>query len=222
MTAIVGDIHGNFSFLTSLLENDDIKNIIQLGDFGIGFYTNDIEKLLEMNERASSLKKNIYVIRGNHDNPSYFKGNHYYSNLKLLKDYEYLNIEGYNILFIGGAISVDRRIRSFEKDWWFNEKFYLDINKIENLTPDIVITHTAPNNAPPETWSDIVYEWNKRDVSLYQELKDERYAVLKIYNELDKSKLMYWFYGHFHKSIKIKIDNIDFVCLDVKEVFKIN
>ncbi|NCW12503.1 MAG: VCBS repeat-containing protein [Chitinophagia bacterium] len=36
-------------------------------------------------------------------NPDFFNGNYNYSNLKLLKDYTILNIDGHNFLFIGGA-----------------------------------------------------------------------------------------------------------------------
>jgi hypothetical protein len=52
------------------------------------------------------------------------------TNIKLIKDYTVLNLEGNNILFIGGAISVDRKSRmtkhqkkDFDQvetiiDWW--------------------------------------------------------------------------------------------------------
>jgi calcineurin-like phosphoesterase family protein len=58
-------------------------------------------------------EKDIFMIaiRGNHDNPEYFKGDYKFTNLHLVPDYTVLKLEGQNFLFIGWSISIDRKPR---------------------------------------------------------------------------------------------------------------
>jgi UDP-2,3-diacylglucosamine pyrophosphatase LpxH len=78
--------------------------------FSIGFTTpeNDMRILEDLNEQLKKKNITMYAIRGNHDNPAFFKGDHILSNLKLLPDYTVLDLEGKKILLVGGAVSVDR------------------------------------------------------------------------------------------------------------------
>ena len=115
MILVLGDIHGNFNYLKNQIIQKRISDctIIQVGDFGIGFThrDNDIATLESLNDFLIGHSITMLSIRGNHDDPSFFDGSVNYSNLKLIKDYTSLEIEGNGYLFIGGAISVDRTER---------------------------------------------------------------------------------------------------------------
>ena len=90
-------------------------------------------------------------MRGNHDNPNIWINNTFkYSNIKLIQDYETKIFNNKKYLFVGGAISVDRKQRKEGIDYWNNEKFILDEDKLNTFSDiDIVITHTCPEYAPP-------------------------------------------------------------------------
>jgi len=116
MIFYLGDIHGNFNLINQYIKMYDLKDahIIQVGDFGVGFNTFEKEKRLLQMTHDVLVKNNVMVwaIRGNHDYKPYFDNDPFeFTNIKLVKDYTVLNLEGKNILCIGGAVSVDRMLR---------------------------------------------------------------------------------------------------------------
>lgn len=223
-----GDIHGEINVIPDFIKHYDIKNaaIFQLGDFGIGFETKEKEnkRLKYLNERLKRSDSDLFVIRGNHDDPSYFTSNQEYNNLLLLKDYEVICINGWNILGIGGATSIDRTNRRnywYKKgrDYWKDEEIVLkeDILK-EMYDIDIVCTHSAPNFCPPFT-KDNIHEWIKRDSELSSDIAVERHNLTMIYEILSKNNnISDWYYGHFHFNQKTHIGNTTFHALDINKI----
>jgi predicted phosphodiesterase len=220
MTIFLGDIHGNFKYVKWAIQNRKLTNcnIVQVGDFGIGTlpeYDEDI--LVRFNEFLTEHNVTMYVIRGNHDDPKFFKGNHIFSHLKLLPDYTQLEIDGYNFLFVGGAVSIDRNF-SLEKMqisasygqnrplYWFDEVFVLDEEKIKNIKGvDIIVTHTAPEWCHPDNRNglgDFVMEFVYNDRQLETDLLEERKLVSKMFNMLKENgnQIKKHYYGHFHRS----------------------
>ena len=152
MIFYLGDIHGNFNLINQYIKMYGIKDahIIQVGDFGVGFNTFEKEKRLLQMTHDVLVKNNIMVcaIRGNHDYKPYFDNDPFqFTNIKLVKDYTVLNLEGKNILCIGGAVSVDREWRYTKaqklgtyttptmghESWWPDEIIELDIDKLKDL-----------------------------------------------------------------------------------------
>jgi hypothetical protein len=239
MILILGDIHGNFNYLKYLITNKGIQDctIIQVGDFGIGFTheDNDTLTLKNLNDFLGENGITMFAIRGNHDNPVFFKGNHLYENLKLLPDYSTLDLEGNNFLFIGGAISVDRteRIRennsnikykSRKRCYWDNEgiDYKPEITKnINNV--DIIITHTAPNWCYPNNklgFGKFVEDWAKYDTGLITDLTLERNIMTNIFLDIyQNNKIKKHFYGHFHKSMLETHQDVDHHLLDINEIY---
>lgn len=120
---VIADTHGNFDILKSnIYRYKNIHNCILIiaGDIGLGFYSKKYYDYIfeELNNLFIERSIYCYLLRGNHDDPNYFK-NHLinYSNVKTIDDYSVISVGNENILCVGGAISIDRRnrIESYNK-----------------------------------------------------------------------------------------------------------
>ncbi len=110
--ALLGDVH-NYSKIIQYAGAIELSDcdLIQVGDFGVGVDGNDENRLNTLNQFLVEYNIFLHVIRGNHDNPAYFTGNYrnVYSNIDFIPDYTIKQIQNRNILFIGGATSIDRK-----------------------------------------------------------------------------------------------------------------
>lgn len=235
---LIGDIHGNFNLINYIIKTMRLKNciLIQVGDFGIGFYPKkDNDTLLNLNNKLSEANIEMYVIRGNHDCPSHFNGDHYYSNLKLLKDYEVLNLNNNNFLFVGGAVSVDRKSRIEEdskyhrKSYWPDEKFYLDYDKLEEIdlnSIDMLITHSTTKELKkdmencrllrPEMVNQFIYMY--KDFTLLEDIENESNNIQTLKDMLPN--VTHHYFGHYHNEYNVTIDNCEYRLLNINQVFK--
>lgn len=252
MILLLGDIHGNFNHLKHIIESKQINDchIIQVGDFGIGFnysITNNKMILKDLNEFLAEKNIIMYAIRGNHDNPSYFKKEFHdkhdlhYSNVKLIEDYTVLELDGQRILCVGGAVSIDRESRQYEDyeylkmglirdSWWKDEVFNYDEDKIKDLRNiDIVITHSSPAEVLPinsimnENMSHgyIVEKFAENDTTLKNDLNTERRNISKLMlTLLENNNIKTWYYGHFHNSKNQTYKNINFILLGINELYE--
>lgn len=220
MLLFLGDIHGNFEYIKGQIKRLNISDctLIQLGDFGVGFSKPGPEKdnLLLLNKFFGLRNIKTYVLRGNHDDPAYFNGDHMYENLKLMPDYSVIEADGMKIGLIGGAISIDRKYRlrqdtinarygSSRKSYWFDEVLKYDEEKIGQMKDlDILCTHTAPEWCLPMNkigFGSLVESFADDDPTLLEELKEERALMSRIFREIQKQSFVKnHYYGHFHRS----------------------
>lgn len=228
----IGDLHGNFNYLKHMLK--DIKNsyLIQVGDFGIGFSENDNWTLVDLNLFLRERGCVMFVIRGNHDNPSFFNGSVNFDCLKLLPDYSVVNFDGWgNILFIGGGISIDRVYRVEESIgsrvyWWKDEKVIFNPDKLESIKDvDIVVTHTAPDYCYPDNrngFPPIVTGFVKYDPNLLIELTEERNLMTQIFDLIKKNnKIKTHWYGHYHSSRREIHNGTEHILLGINELVEL-
>lgn len=235
----IGDTHSIKPIFT-IIDQHQLENqqIIHVGDFGLGFQpiVRDIRNLEILDQMLGETGNELYVIRGNHDNPIFWdKKNIWlptFHNLHLVEDYSVIDIEGKRVLFVGGAISIDRSIRKDKNppSWWENEVFTFDPERLEravnNGRVDIVVTHTAPNFAYPQNSrnSTIYNEIEKlHGNDLYSELDAERLEVGNVFKYLlsEKKTPTNWLYGHFHSSRKQTISGTEFKLLNINELYEI-
>jgi UDP-2,3-diacylglucosamine pyrophosphatase LpxH len=222
MVIKIGDVHGEWNWFPPFFASKPEGTIfIQVGDFGIGYNpTKDEDYLKKFNELLKSKDQVMYVIRGNHDNPAFFKGNHILSHIKLVPDYHTEVLEGKKYLFIGGATSIDRKYQIEGVSWWPDEVFVPDMQKIADLTDiNVVISHTAPNVAHPFIMGGIVYQFAAGDPELLGDLNRERMLVTAVYQELCRNNpgLIEWWYGHFHWSKTTYVGSVKFRLLNINE-----
>lgn len=229
----IGDIHGQFQIFLDLLKSKKYQSetLIQVGDFGVGFYPID-QEYHHLNKINSWLIKNnnfLYVIRGNHDNPNYFTESPFQlSNIQFLNDFDVLTIEDKTILFVGGAISIDRKMRREGVDYWKDEELphiIPDISQIYDGTSiDIVCTHNCPTYTWPTELSPIIHKFVTYDKTLIRDLIDERkrldllYEKIKDFNGYDPKR---WVYGHMHKTIQTMFGNTTFQCCGINHFYEL-
>jgi DNA repair exonuclease SbcCD nuclease subunit len=220
---IVGDVHGAYPQLRyDISRSYTDAYIIQVGDFGFGFHKPNYYKT-ELEDVSKTLAKtncHLYIIRGNHDDPSYFTETNNpfeFDNITVLADYSELNLLGKSILLVGGAVSVDRRFRQEGKSWWSDEDFNL---KLEDQFPykdrqyDLVVTHTRPGVCGAFKGFDNIKHWCDQDPDLKNDLIDESQQLDYLY---ERTKPKDWFYGHFHSSETTTYDNTKFRCINIDE-----
>lgn len=151
---IIGDIHGKFANLETIVnygfKQHSIEACIVCGDYGIW---NDITHINLIPEYYKlDVKVPVYFCDGNHDN-HYFLDTFERGKIhKLLENLYFcaygsvLTINNKNILFCGGADSIDKEQRILGKSYWDTEQISEeDQNFLPDVHIDIVISHTCPN-----------------------------------------------------------------------------
>jgi len=189
---VVGDVHGNWRDLAEQVYASGVHraHIIQVGDFGLGFNTPQRERelLAPLHRALSNTESVLHVIRGNHDDPAYWRPGHshhwHYDTIRLVPDYTVLSVQGARILCVGGALSIDRILRRRNHSYWPDEGVVLDEGYLAALNLiDLwgVITHTAPDIAPPFAIDSSVRGYLAVDPPLADDLRRERAALTRLY-----------------------------------------
>lgn len=248
---VCGDIHGYFNLLVNkICVQYQLKDtlVIVAGDCGFGFERKGVyENMVRRNsKRMNEANNRIVFIRGNHDNPAYFDGRTFaHKRFIAVPDYSIVKANEHTILCVGGAISIDRNYRlaawkqnrrrlqyndKGEEDvlapnyYWSNEAPKLDDEALSLLLAenniDTVITHTAPSFCELQSKSGLE-SWAENDISLLDDIQQERSTMDEIYNALKEQPLTHWCYGHFHQSHHSIINCCTFKMLDIMELYTI-
>ncbi len=223
---LLGDIHGDFQTIVNFArknKSEEPQYLIQVGDFGAGFHKNFLVDMEYLNDELREANITLYVIRGNHDNPIFFNGEYEWPNLKLLRDYTTMVIEGKRILFVGGAISIDRLQRKENISWWEDETFNYNEELLETFEGiDIVVTHSSPNFVFPQTFNHLVMSYAAYDPNLLNDLTLERQRFNEMYKILvNKNDIKHWFYGHFHTTKSETYENTRFNVLGINYFYNL-
>lgn len=217
MILVVGDVHGDWASLNTLINRRQPEMILQCGDFGYWPGDRRYDPALKLKPRATR----IHWIDGNHEDLKSLQalvasGSRIISNNMPNVIYQprgsILELpDGRNVLFAGGAFSVDNYARLPGKDW-FPDYEVLTEEELE-LFPDpslvkidIVISHTAPQEfnvkgLPYEQWP----VWWDRSPDPSEKVLS---LVLKRYQPTQ------WFLGHFHRFQKGEFRGCKWTALD--------
>ena len=233
-----GDVHGEFSSLFFYIKTKPLNNslIIVLGDCGIGFNKPKYYEYIFEKENEYLAQNNIHIlmIRGNHDDPSYFNEEKIdYSNIKTIQDYSVILTQQGNILCVGGAISSDRtwrkreeeRINKYRKNssfikklYWENEAPYLNneiVNFLQsnNLKVTILATHSSPSFNLSSLSTNHINNWALVDENLVDDIEAERQVLDSLFTLLkdNNHNIEFWYHGHYHQLYEWYFDNGDVV-----------
>lgn len=207
MTRIIGDIHGKIYDYRSyaLVAGVRARHIvepersIQVGDFGIGFFSDFWhEKEVEWQKEHPQHR----FIRGNHDDPAL---------CKTMPGYiEDGTVEG-DVMFIGGAWSIDHAWRTPGLDWWPDEELsYEELDKLGAkyclVKPRVMITHDCPTSVAWEMF--LSKGLGLGDNKL---IKTRTGEALQSMFEFHQPEL--WVFGHWHNTRKLEMNGTTFQCL---------
>ena len=122
-----------------------------------------------LNDFLEKRNLTLLFIRGNHDNPAMFTDELFSNRFRLLPDYSAIIVDNTTVLCIGGAVSVDRRFRKTNKDYWLDEEMdYYGAHIREFETCDIICAHTASRYwithllPPKPDWLKISFDVDKK------------------------------------------------------------
>jgi len=204
---VVGDIHGKFEKLEQFLIDNSPKIILACGDFG--FWPECITSYKKLEKYDTQ----IYFCEGNHEDFESLKKLSETKNFNIAKNIRWmprgsvLRLGNYNILFMGGAASIDKPNRTPGFDWFPEEIITeLDMKNLPEATIDIVISHTSPQEFKMKGNMD--WGYNLNDPSQYYLSQ-----ILQRYHP------KYWYFGHWHyfnSGTYVGIENwaCDWTCLN--------
>lgn len=194
---IFGDTHGDWKTLSEDLSKIKESNVIIAGDFGYWPNFSPFSlKFIHMNGC------HIYFCPGNHENWDALRNFEQNSNKRIIEIFpnifyctfgSVLNIENYNIMFCGGADSIDKGNRT-EGINWFREEIITEHDMYslpERNDIDIIISHTGPRKIIEILNPSFGYR-------VYDQSCDRLSWIWKHYNP----KL--WIFAHFHQYGMIK------------------
>lgn len=190
----IGDVHGKFRQYERLIR--DHEGTIQVGDMGVGFIRWPHGEPSINPPHAKMVASNATFIRGNHDNPGACRHHSQWIKDGTVKD---------DVMFIGGAYSIDHAFRVKDYSWWEDEQLsgkelsdVIDVYLVAK--PRVMITHDAPVSAV------------RRIHHSHHAFDDTRtQQALQAMFELHQPDL--WVHGHHHVSFEQKLEGTRFVCL---------
>ncbi len=225
--SLLSDIHGNINPI--LKWNNLVENsvLIQLGDDCIVHY--DYHPIAYKLEKRNN---KLLVLRGNHYSVA-FDGSSVgdKDSVTFVSDYTVLNLNDKNFLFIGGAVSLDRKWRrEYRQKYPFSENWYredealpYDEEKLSSLPKiDFLLTHTGPKTALTKLDPNFVKKFFEDDDKLFDDLALENKNINQIYKKISEQEhTTKGYFGHFHLSETGLFENIPFRCLDINEIVEL-
>ncbi len=211
---IIGDAHGKYDKYVKIAKQ--ARYSLQIGDMGFDYRF--LDRVLEADDHK--------IIGGNHDNYTrkiceacpgkeciHCKGKGFvylHQTKHFLGDFGVHQIPDFpSIFYIRGAWSIDKQWRRPGIDWWENEELTFQeceeaIKLYEQVKPDFMVTHTAPDGIIPEIPFDRIFG---------DKLHHPRTEVmLQRLWEIHQPKI--WIFGHFHIDWDEVINTTRFICLD--------
>lgn len=228
MIYITGDTHGQFGRIEEFCERQKVSRediLIILGDAGINFSGQKQDSLKK--RFLESLPITLFCIHGNHEQrpltiegykeKNWHGGTVYYEeeypHLLFAKDGEVFDLEGNQVIVMGGAYSIDKMFRLiYGYGWWEDEqpseeiKQYVE-TQLDRLgwKVDVVLSHTTPLKYEPVEVFLPGVDQSKVDKSTEEWLD-------RIEDRLEYKK---WYCGHYHTEKKIDRLEIMFENFDV-------
>lgn len=230
----IGDIHGKFDRLASLLEQLPVgATAVCVGDIGLGFRDTQSPLCLDGPDKvARERNQTIWLVRGNHDDPdiwnfSRYAWNDHLTNIRIPPDIHRMMIDNIHVVMIGGATSLDRGHpdRIDGENWWSNEAVSASaLSSVERLVEsygkaDLLITHVGPFEALPGMDRDeesFLY-YSNIDPELRLDVKTERQLISQIVASCQPKQVAF---GHYHVPEETILGRTKYRCCAELEIWQ--
>jgi hypothetical protein len=211
MLAMLGDVHGFWELVVNyskIAKDAGATALCQVGDFGVSW--------MELNKiRGSSLYPHIpvYVIEGNHEEfGQWVKVNDDNKIIEVMHNVFFvprgyiLNLDGLNILFLGGASSIDKKWQGDAWDWRediqpsdiarFEENYNAFLEKHDGCEKiNLMIAHVPPASVIERNFD----KRNKLAFGVGLDWQDKSAPIVEdIWKKVGKPPLMV---GHMHRKV---------------------
>jgi len=206
---LYGSCYGSFRYFVDEIYEKDINSctIILIGKFGfnIGFLMRN-EETREL-EALQSLLKNrnikLMILRSDLDTVDFFQGSFDSENIEFLPDYAIKEFNNMQFLFIGGGVSIDRKVKQEGID--YNKEQSIIYSPKNICYSDVLVTNVAPS------WNEcadhiVQTQFFLGDDCIEADLEKERKCVDKIIN---KSHTKKHFCGYFDMEHTCIIDGVE-------------
>lgn len=209
---LIGDVHGKFKRYKKIIKS--VERSRQVGDFGVGFfYVRGEERVACENPPYLDIKKGDHKFhRGNHDNLNVCKRQDYWIPDGTVED------TGKNkIMYIGGAVSVDKPLRHEGLDWWEDEELsmaelYDIVDKYIEVKPSVLLTHDCP-----EFFSDRMEEVTGRRKKLVSSRTRQAFDIM-----YDAHRPDLHVFGHWHHTHTESVKGTELRCLGELAYFDVD
>jgi hypothetical protein len=224
---IVGDIHGDFNELNTIINRKNPKIILQCGDFGVWPHYHMRKDFNGTGKPwdyygIKNPNTEIYFCDGNHENFEYLdklvdvNGRKNPIELPGFKNVFYMPRtstlqlpDGKNVMFIGGALSIDKDNRIIGDSWWPTEEINRrDMEYLPDMRIDIVISHTLPQQC---------LKYLGMGFSDYRIAKFNDNSCRWLDIILGEYRPKKWYCGHFHLYKKFMHKDCEFTVLSIPD-----
>lgn len=201
LTRIIGDIHGKVYDYQAHSIADFKGPTIQVGDFGIGFAGDYWHENMSNWQEANPQHR---FIRGNHDDPDRCKTMPGYINDGVIEN---------DVMFIGGAWSIDRAWRTEGINWWAKEELSIaDLNRLidiyDTVRPRVMITHDAPTDVTYQMFVQTGLAIGGSNAKKINTRTGQAFQTMFDIHQPDE-----WYFGHWHVTMQVKFGRTMFHCL---------
>jgi hypothetical protein len=213
---VAGDWHGNTAWavktvgkISALLPRDSPRVILHLGDFGIWSGRDGREYLSRLDAALADASADLCFVDGNHEDfpllarlrPGPDGREQVTERIwHLPRGYRW-RWHGRDWLALGGAVSLDRAVRTAGVDWWPEEEITRRqaASVMEAGPADVMITHECPAGVE-HTFPPLPTSWSPADLRR----SDAHRALLR---EVVLAVQPRWLmHGHLHLSYQRRVD----------------
>ena len=208
LTRLIGDIHGEWELYhqtaTDAINFGGCERTIQVGDFGVGFsgpYWHD---------RADEFHWDgtHRFIRGNHDKPEKCKQMAGWIQDGRIED---------DVMFIGGAWSIDHALRTEGVSWWADEELSIEalyhmIDVYDQVRPRVMITHDCPSDVSTEMFIQSGLALFKGSAKSIPTRTGTAFNTMLAIHQPEA-----WYFGHWHHSMQYRYGRTMFQCLGIHD-----
>lgn len=201
--AYAGDWHANTNWSVRAIEHaaaNQADIILHLGDYGYDFHPGFIQ---QVEEALVAADIELWFIDGNHEDFNWL----YQQPLedfgrRKISDHVFHLPRGYRwtwngvrFLAMGGAFSVDRRMRKLNKSWWQEETISLREARlaIDGGPADVMISHDCPSGVEIPGLGSTSWMWPREAIAKSNEHQDLLRTVV------DEVRPRQIWHGHYHR-----------------------